>query len=278
MRNSLALILLLTLTACGMFSKDKKEEDIPSVEQLYSDATEQMDNRSYEKAVQGFDRLIASYPYGRYAQQAQLETAYAYYKLKDMESASSAADRFIKQYPNNRHVDYAYYLKGLIYFNEDLGIFGELLQQDLSERDPASARQSFAAFKDLVTRFPDSKYVPDAKLRMEYLVNALASYDLHVAQFYLRRGAYVAAANRAKDVIDNYPQSPETRNALKVLVRAYSEMGMTDMSNDAKRVLDMNRLPGDSDKDELLLPTDKGPWWKFWSPRADGRPWWQVWK
>lgn len=278
MRHSLALILLLTLTACSVFSKDKKiDEDIPSVEQLYADAREQMDSRAYEKAVMAFERLQSSYPYGRYAQQAQIEIAYAYYKQKEMDSAISAADRFIKQYPNSPHVDYAYYLKGLIYFNEDLGIFGDLLQQDLSERDPNAARESFYAFKDLVTRFPDSKYAPDSRLRMQYLINTLARYDVHVAKYYLRRGAYVAAVNRAKDVITSYPQSPETRDALRVLVRAYDAMGMQDLSKDAQRVLDMNRLPDDKGDAHLVPANADKSWWEFWETE-DGQPWWRVWK
>lgn len=278
MRHSLALILLIALTACSVFSKDKKaEEDIPTVEQLYADAMDELDNHNYEKAVTAFEKLQSSYPYGRYAQQAQLEIAYANFKQKETESALSAADRFIKQYPNNPHVDYAYYLKGLINFNEDLGLLGDITQQDLSERDPNAARDSFDAFKDLVTRFPDSKYTPDAKLRMQYLVNALARYDVHVAEFYLRRNAYVAAANRAKDVLTNYPQTPETRDALRVMVRAYDALGMTDLRDDAKRVLAKNALPADQASESVLPPDEGKSWWQFWK-REDGKPWWQVWK
>ena len=243
MRHSLALILLLTLTACGVFSTKPDENSAANSEtakEIYADAMEQVNSGLYEKAVKTFEKLQSRYPYGRYAQQAQLEIAYAYYKQKEPESAIAAADRFIKQFPNNPHVDYAYYLKGLINFNEDLGLLGGLVKQDLSERDPKAARDAFAAFRELVSRFPNSQYAPDSRLRMQYLVNALARYEIHVANYYLHRGAYVAAANRAKDVLADYPQTPATRDALKIMVQAYDAMGMKDLRDDAQRVLDMN--------------------------------------
>jgi len=223
---------------------------------------EQMDEGLYEKAVKTFETLQSRYPYGRYAQQAQLEIAYAYYKQKEPESAIAAADRFIKQYPNNPHVDYAYYLKGLANFNEDLGLLGGVVQQDLSERDPKAARDAFGAFKELVTRFPDSKYASDSKLRMQYLINALARYEIHVANYYLRRGAYVAAANRAKGVLADYPQTQATIDALKIMVQAYDGMGMKDLRDDAQRVLDKNTTKGSTIAE--LPPQSKKSWWQFW--------------
>ncbi len=220
-----------------------------------------MKDGNYEKAVKTFETLQARYPYGRYAQQAQLEIAYAYYKQKEPESAIAAADRFIKQYPNNPHVDYAYYLKGLVNFNEDLGLLGAVVKQDLSERDPNAAREAFATFKELVTRFPDSLYAPDSRLRMQYLINALARYEIHVADYYLRRGAYVAAANRARNVLTDYPQTPATRDALRVMVQAYDAMGMKDLRDDAQRVLDVNIAKDGAAK---LQSRNEKPWWQFW--------------
>ena len=267
MRHSLALILLLTLTACGIFSSsdEKGDSKSASVEKLYADAKEELDNNNYEKAVKAFETLQSRYPYGRYAQQAQLETAYAYFKQKEPESALAAADRFIKQYPNNPHVDYAYYLKGLINFNEDLGLLGDIVKQDLSERDPNAARDAFNAFKELVTRFPDSKYAPDSRMRMQYLINALARYEVHVASFYLRRGAYVAAANRAKDVLANYSQTPATRDALQIMVQAYDAMGMKDLRDDAQRVLDKT-LARDGAAAPAIKPSpnNEKSWWELW--------------
>lgn len=267
MRYSLALILLFTLTACGLLSSPDEKGNSKSepVEKLYADAMEELDNSNYEKAVKSFETLQSRYPYGRYAQQAQLETAYAYFKQKEPESALAAADRFIKQYPNNPHVDYAYYLKGLINFNEDLGLLGSIVNQDLSERDSNAARDAFNAFKELVTRFPDSKYAPDSRLRMQYLINVLARYEIHVASFYLRRGAYVAAANRAKGVLINYSQTPATRDALQIMVQAYDALGMKDLRNDAQRVLDRN-VAKDGAKAPVVRssPQNEKSWWKFW--------------
>ncbi|MBI5659847.1 MAG: outer membrane protein assembly factor BamD [Nitrosomonadales bacterium] len=273
MRHSLALILLLTLTACGIFSPTEDKNPAASstqAKELYDLAKEEMEGGHYEQAVKNFETLQSRYPYGRYAQQAQLEIAYAYFKQKEPESAIAAADRFIKQYPNNPHVDYAYYLKGLTNFNEDLGLLGGVVQQDLSERDPNAAREAFAAFKELVTRFPESRYAPDSRLRMQYLVNALARYEIHVASYYLRRGAHVAAANRAKDVLRDYPQTPSTLEALKVMVRAYDAMGMSDLRDDAQRVFDRNTGGGNAalvagqPASGLPAPHNEKSWWQFW--------------
>ncbi len=267
MRHSLTLILLLTLTACGIFSPpDDKKSDANSkpAKEIYAEAMEELDNGHYESAVKAFEKLQSRYPYGRYAQQAQLEIAYAYFKQKEPESAIAAADRFIKQYPNNMHVDYAYYLKGLINFNEDLGLLGGVAQQDLSERDPNAARESFATFKELVTRFPDSQYAPDSRLRMQYLINALARYEIHVASYYLRRGAYVAAANRAMSVPSEYPHAPVVLDALQIMVQAYDAMGMKDLRDDAQRVLDKNTAQAGAVPATMLSPQNKSSWWQFW--------------
>jgi outer membrane protein assembly factor BamD len=267
MRHSLALILLFTLTACGIFSSpdEKKEPKSEPVEKLYADAKEELDNSNYEKAVKSFETLQSRYPYGRYAQQAQLETAYAYFKQKEPESAIAAADRFIKQYPNNPHVDYAYYLKGLVNFNEDLGLLGSISKQDLAERDPNAAHQAFEAFKELLTRFPDSKYAPNARVRMQYLINVLARHEIRVASYYLRRGAYVAAANRAKGVLTDYAQTPATRDALQIMVQAYDALGMIDLRNDAQRVLDLNVARDGAKAPKVKQsPNNEISWWEFW--------------
>jgi len=243
MRHSLAVFLLLTLTACSSFgSKTEADNTAKSVsaEVMYKDAKKKLDDNSFEEAVKQFESLQSHYPYGIYAQQAQLEIAYAYYKQNEPESAISAADRFIKQYPNNPHVDYAYYVKGLANFNADISLFGLALGQDPTERDPKAAQDSFAAFKDLVTRFPDSIYAADSRLRMQYLLGALAKYEIHVARYYLRRGADIAAVNRAKEVLTEYPNTPSIKDALLVLVQGYDALGMKELRDDAQRVLDKN--------------------------------------
>ena len=214
-----------------------------------------------EEAIKLFEKLEARYPYGRYAQQAQLDVAYAYYKTQEPASAIAACDRFIKLHPNHPNVDYAYYLKGLVNFNEDLGLLGNLANQDLSERDPKGARESFDTFKELVTRFPDSKYTPDARLRMRYLINTLAAHEVHVARYYYNRGAYLAAANRAQTAVKTYPDTPAVEEALFILMKSYNALGMPELRDDADRVLRANY------PQSVYFsggPPDKRPWWQFW--------------
>jgi outer membrane protein assembly factor BamD len=259
--GSLAVIFSLLVAGCGLLPEAKDETAGWSAQRLYTEAKEALGEGSYEKAIKHFETLEARYPYGRYAQQAQLEVAYAYYKSQEPAMAISACDRFIKLHPNHPNVDYAYYLKGLANFNGDLGYIGYISSQDPSERDPKAARESFQAFKDLVARFPESKYSADATARMNYLVNALAAHEVHAARYYLRRGAYVAAANRAQYAIKTYPQAPALEEATFILVKAYDAMGMNDLRDDADRVMRKN-FPS-SVYLSRGLDGDK-PWWKFW--------------
>lgn len=261
MRLSLALFLALCLSACGLLPDQIDETKGWSANKLYTEAKTELGDGNYEKAIKLYEKLESRYPYGRYAQQAQLEIAYAYYKDKDVASAIAAADRFIKLHPNHPSVDYAYYLRGLANFNDDLGLLGSYAGQDMTERDPKLSRDAFQAFKDLVTRFPNSKYTPDSIQRMNYLVNTLASHEVHVARYYMKRSAFVAAANRAQYALKNYPQAPANEEGLLILVQAYDKLGMTDLRNDAERVMKTN-FP----KSKYL--TGKG---------LDGKPWWQFW-
>jgi outer membrane protein assembly factor BamD len=200
-----ALFVASLIAGCGLLPRTKDETIGWSANKLYAEAKDALNEGSYAKAIKYFEKLESRYPYGRYAQQAQIDIAYAYWKDQEPASAIAACDRFIKLHPNHPNVDYVYYLRGLINFNEDLGMLGSVSNQDMTERDPKGARESFDAFRELVTRFPDSKYTPDAILRMKYLVNALASLELHVARYYMKRGAYLAAANRAQYAMLNYP-------------------------------------------------------------------------
>jgi outer membrane protein assembly factor BamD len=253
-------LLALLLGACGLLPDLSDETRGWSAQKLYAEAKAELDYRNYEKAIQYYQKLESRYPYGRYAQQAQMEIAYAHYKDSEPALAIAAADRFIKLHPNHPNVDYLYYLKGLCNFNEDLGILGYLSGQDMTERDPKAARDAFDAFKDLATRFPNSKYTPDAVARMNYLVNALASHEIHVARYYLKRGAYVAAVNRAQFALKTYPQAPANEEGLVLMVQAYDALGMTDLRDDARRVLDRN------------FPQNN-----FVGAKKDGAPWWQIW-
>lgn len=265
MRRILApLLVAVILAGCGLLPEQADETRDWSAARLYTEAKSQLAEGNYERAIKLFERLEARYPYGPYAQQAQLEVAYAYYKDNEPVSAIAAADRFIKLYPNHPHVDYAYYLKGLANFIEDRGLLAGLGGQDMSERDPRAARESFDAFKELVTRFPDSKYTPDALARMRYLVNALASHEVHVARYYFKRGAYVAAANRGKYVVEHYQQAPALEEALYIMAMSYDRLDLADLRDDALRVLRQNfptspYLAGkDPRKDK------ERPWWRFW--------------
>ncbi len=267
MRFSLAFIVAMCVAGCGLLPATNDDETKGwSANKLYSEAKTNLNEGSYEKAVKLYEKLEARYPYGRYASQAQLEIAYAYYKDKDVTSAIAAADRFIKLHPNHPSVDYAYYLKGLANFNDDLGILGKLAGQvtgqDMTERDPKASRESFDSFRDLVARFPESKYAPDSIARMNYLVNALAAHEVHVARYYMKRGAFVAAANRAQYALKTYPNAPANEEGLLLLVQAYDKLGMTDLRNDAERVMkanfpDSKYLGGKS--------TKSTPWWQIWN-------------
>jgi outer membrane protein assembly factor BamD len=261
MRRSLAVILALLLCACGLLPEVKDETTGWSANKLYEEAKDEISKGGYTNAIKYLEKLEARYPYGRYAQQAQVDLAYVYFKDGDHASAITACDRFIKLHPNHPNVDYIYYLKGLVNFNEDLGLMGKFSGQDLTERDPKAARESFDAFKELAVRYPDSKYTPDAIARMKYLVNALASHEVHVARYYMKRSAYVAAANRAQYALLNYPQAPAVEEALFIMVKAYDAMGMSDLRDDADRVMHKN-FP-----DSAYLKGTAGgkdPWWMLW--------------
>jgi len=266
MLRSVALFLVLLLSACGLLSKEVQDTNAWSASKYYTEAKSELNDGNYAAAIKLFEALEARYPYGRYAQQAQLEIGYAHYKDGEQALAIAAADRFIKLHPNHPNVDYAYYLKGLANFNDDLGLMGivteKILNQDMSERDPKASHESFENFKELVNRFPKSKYAPDAVQRMKHLVNVVALNEIQVARYYMRRGGYVAAANRAQYAVKEYPQTPATEEALFIMVKAYDALGMIDLRDDADRVMRKNfpnsRFLSDS------TGVSGEPWWKFW--------------
>ena len=250
------------MSACGLLPDKSDATRDWSATRLYQEAKDELNSGNYEQAIKYYESLEARYPYGAYSQQAQIESAYAYFKQDEAASAVAAIDRFLKLHPNHPNVDYAYYLKGLVYFNEDLGLFGKISGQDNSERDPKAARDSFDTFKELAQRFPESKYTPDGLARMKYLVNALASSEVHVARWYMRRGAYIAAANRAQFALQNYPEAPAIEEALFVMVKAYDALGMNDLRDDAERVMRKN-FPKSAYLTGIAAAA-KGPWWKLW--------------
>lgn len=237
---SIMLYSLSSLFGCSLIGDTRDETKNWSLERLYSEAKGALDSGTYETAIKYYEQLEARDPFGKYAQQAQLEVIYAYYKFEEPDSAIVAADRFIKLYPRHPYVDYAYYLKGLVNFERNQGILARILPLDRSQRDQGAALQSFYDFADLAKQFPQSKYSEDAKQRMVYLRNILAEYELHVARFYLQRGAYIAAANRAKTVIQSYQQTPAVAEALVILAKAYKIMELDDLSANVLSVLKLN--------------------------------------
>lgn len=258
-RCTAVLAAVLMVTGCSWLPEVKDETANWSVEKMYDEAHGSMVSGNYTRAIKLFDTLEGRFPYGRHAQQAILEGAYSNYRAGESGAAVAACDRFIRTYPNSPNVDYAYYLKGLVNFREDQGLFGYVVEQDLSERDPKLTRESYAAFKELTTRFPESRYTPDSIDRMRYLTNALAMYEVHVGRYYYNRGAYIAAVNRAATTVTTYPQTPANEQALILMVQGYDKLGMPQLRDDAKRVL-VQSFPNSA----FLRTGTVKPWWKFW--------------
>jgi len=241
LKRFLSLVLigsLALLTACS--SSTKKEEKFVSEADLYNAAEEQLEHEQWEVAIKNLQKLEENFPFGAYAEQGQLELIYAYYSYSKPDEAIATANRFIRLHPQHRNVDYAYYMMGLSSFTKDKGMFERVMPTDMTKRDPGAARESLANFTQLLNRFPDSPYAADAKKRMLYLRNALARYEIHVANYYFKRQAYVAAVSRGRFVIENYPQSPATPDALAVMVQGYHWLGMQDRSNEIVEVLRTN--------------------------------------
>ncbi|MDB5800432.1 MAG: outer rane assembly lipoprotein YfiO [Rhodocyclales bacterium] len=233
----LVLVGALALTACGT-TEDRLKGETPQA--LFDEAKELETAGVWERAIKGFEQLEGTFPYGRHAQQAQLEIAYIYYRMKETASAVAACDRFIKQYPSHPNVDYAFYLKGLATQVAEDSFMDFLYERDIADLDQVATRESFDIFRDLVTRFPESRYVPDARARMTKIVDALARHELKVARYYLRRGAPLAAVNRAKGILKNHADSPVVEEALAIMISGYSQLGLATLKTDAERVLRQN--------------------------------------
>jgi outer membrane protein assembly factor BamD len=236
-----AVASVALLAACSSLTADPTAK--MSAEQLYADAKSEMAAGNWQRARELLAKLEARYPFGRYAQQAQIEIAYAFYKEGDSAQAISAADRFLKLNPNHPFADYVYYLKGLATFTDELGLLGKTLGMDPTTRDPKAMRDAFEVYRELVSRFPDSLYAADATARMNYLVTAMAQSEVNIARFYLDRGAYVAAVQRAQGAVRDYSGTPAAEEALSILMRAYDGLGMAQLRDDSRRVLETN-FPG----------------------------------
>ena len=258
------VLLALALGGCGMLNmfKDKTEDRKNwGAAEHYRAAKTEFDNGNWEPAIKAYEALEAKFPYGRFAQQAQLEIAYAYYKQGETAQAISAIDKFTKLHPNHENLDYALYLRALVNFKEDLGPFTRVARQDLADRDPKAARESFEGFKEVASRFPTSRYAEDARERMAYLIEALARHELKVARYYLNRGAWLAAANRSQGAITRFPNSPIHLDALEIMIEGYDRMGMPELRDDARKVLAKNFPAERMAKDGQ---NRMKPWYQFW--------------
>ncbi|MDR2128987.1 MAG: outer membrane protein assembly factor BamD [Burkholderiaceae bacterium] len=252
--------MLLLLAACASGTPEQTAGWSPN--RIYAEAKDEMDASSYDKAIALLETLEGRAAGTPLAQQAQLDKAYAQYKNGARPEAIATLDRFMRLHPSSAALDYALYLKGVINFNDELGLFSFLSRQDLSERDQRAAKEAFESFSELVTRFPDSRYAADARARMRYTINMLAQNEVHVARYYYERGAYVAAINRAQQAITDYRDAPALEEALYILTQAYDKLGMADLREDSLRVLKKN-YPESVYLTRGLQRPDK-PWWQLW--------------
>lgn len=234
------LLLAALLAACGSDPKRGNDNSPGAVERLYADAKDDMAAGNYDAAIKTLERVEGRAAGTLLSQQATLDLAYSYYKSADRAQAVSTLDRFIKLHPSSPGLDYALYLRGLVNFNESSGFLSGFAGQDMSERDQQASRDAYQSFRQLVDQFPNSRYSPDARVRMDYIVNALADYELHVARYYFRRGAYVAAANRAQQAVQDFQQAPATEEALYIMAQSYDRLGLAQLRDDADRVLRKN--------------------------------------
>jgi outer membrane protein assembly factor BamD len=238
---SIVLFLLIVISGCN---KNKKKDSVEvtkhSAETLYNKSKKYLDIGVWDRAILSFKNLRNQYPFGRFAEQGTLELAYAYYRNYEMDLAVSTLDRFTKNYPAHEHLDYAYYLKGLVYFDSERGLFQRVKPDEAADRNQENVKQSFVAFKAFLEKFPDSEYAADAELRMVYLRNQLAASELKVAKYYLRRQAYVAALNRAKYIVESYQKTPAVADALAIMAESYIQLNQDDLASTSKLVLQEN--------------------------------------
>jgi len=255
-RTLLVSILLAAIAVTGGCGTTKTKRKGLTADKLYETAKKDLDSGDYTNAVKVYEELESRYPFANVSRQGQLDLMYAYYMNRAPESAEDQADQFIRENPTHPRVDYAYYIRGLATFEGVPNLIERLFRADLSKRPPIDARKSFQSFQSLLQRYPNSEYAPDARQRMVFLRNKLADYEVAVAGFYLRRGAYVGAINRCKYALENYDGAPAMRNALRVMADSYKELGMPDLSANATRVLAEN-FPNPE-------TNEKKSWWKFW--------------
>ena len=259
-------VLVVALAGCSSTKSDDNAGGplTASVDQLYSQAKSEMASGTWDSAVKTLERLEGRAAGTVLAQQAQLDLAYVYWRSGDRAQALATVERFIKLNPSSPALDYALYLRGVVNFNDDIGVMGSLAGQDLAERDPRAMRDSYQAFKQLVDQFPDSAYAEDARVRMDYIINTLAEYELYVARYYYRRGAYVAAVNRAQQAVNDFRGAPATEEALYIMVLSYDRLGLDTLRDDADRVF-MQNFPNSTLPSQGLRKGGGTSWWHIWN-------------
>ena len=250
----------LFMTGCASSPEDNTVGWSPN--KIYSEAKDELGSGGYDKAIILFEKLEGRAAGTPLAQQAQIDKAYAQYKSGDTAQALATLERFMRLHPASSAMDYALYLKGIINFNDDLGLFSRISRQDLAERDQKASKESFDAFKELVARYPSSRYAQDASQRMTYIVSSLAQYEVHVARYYYLRGAYLAAINRAQLALTDYQGMPAIEEALFIMVKSYDALGLVQLRDDTKRILDKNYPQ--SEFTSRGFKTNSDPWWKVW--------------
>jgi outer membrane protein assembly factor BamD len=260
LRASVIALCLVLATTAGCRSHREKDPQKSSPEVMYKKAKKALDGYDFNNAIKGYEQLTARFPFTDQARQARLDLIYAYYRANEGEAATDAADTFIRENPTHPRVDYAWYIKGLVDFEHAPNALESMFRVDLSQRPPSSARKSFAAFKTVVEQYPKSEYAHDAQQRMVYLRNRLAGYEVHVARYYMKRGAYIAAAQRARGCVEQYDGAPATREALEILIQAYDHLALTPLANQARVAYQANY----STEVRQASADIHRPWWKFW--------------
>jgi outer membrane protein assembly factor BamD len=259
-RGSMVALCIVLLAVSGCRTHREQQEKKVTPEALYKKAHKSLDSYDFNGAIKSYEQLTARFPFTDEARQARLDLIYAYYRAGEGESATDAADTFIRENPTHPRVDYAWYLKGLVDFERSPNAIEHLFRADLTKRPPSTARKAFAAFKTVVEQYPKSEYAHDSLQRMVYLRNRLASYEVHVARYYFKRGAYIAAAQRAKGAIEQYDGAPAVREALEILIESYDRLNLQPLAAQTRQVYEAN-YSGDVRTSEAEV---KKPWWRIW--------------
>ncbi|MBT8422548.1 MAG: outer membrane protein assembly factor BamD [Gammaproteobacteria bacterium] len=262
----LALIVAvsaLVLSGC-LFKKDNEEENESGAQIIYNRAKKALDNGDFTNSIRYYETLEARFPFSNQARQGQLDLIYAHYRNNSPESVIDAAQQFERENPTHPRVDYTLYMRGMALFRGEQNYFHKLLRVDLSKRPPKDARDAYSAFAELLRRFPDSIYAPDARQRMIFLRNRIAAHENHVARFYLERGAYAAALSRANYTLQTYDGAPTTPETLQIMIASYRSLGMEDLANDAEKVLRESYPQAELTETADYDDAGKQPWYKFW--------------